>query len=176
VKYSVLAGLSSVLKPLDNLRKVYVTANKNLFSTLKQATGFRSHRPPKFAISHHMIYKRHQKLSAKGCDYEKQTNTQTNWTLADFEGLVNDWCRPSSSAGLGPAVFCNWADLARSRQATSCSTTCTSTCLYNQIVLFAKCLIPAECFHPSIQQPGDLHRSTAKPLPAVSIQTLGISY
>ena len=50
----------------------------------------------------------------------------------------------------GPAAFCNWADLARSRQATSCSTTCTSTCLYNQIVLFAKCLIPAECIHPSI--------------------------
>jgi len=71
----VFAALSSILKPLGNLRKVYVTTNKNLFSILKQATDFRSRPPPKFAIYHSMIHKRHQKLSAKECDYEKQTNT-----------------------------------------------------------------------------------------------------
>jgi hypothetical protein len=75
VEYSVLAALSSILKPLDNLTKVCVTANKNVFSTLKQATGFRSRPPPKFAIYHPMIYKRHQKIIGKGRDYEKQTNT-----------------------------------------------------------------------------------------------------
>jgi len=77
VEYSILAALSSVLKLLDNLRKIYVTANKNLFSILKQATGFRSRRPPKFAIYHPMIYKRHQKLGAKRVRLRK-TNKHIN--------------------------------------------------------------------------------------------------